>query len=161
MVNKHGEARTCLTLLRLYREQGILEGSIIDITERKQAEEILHVSEEKYQSIFNLSKDAIVISTENGELLETNQVALDLFGAESFGEVKNYNAVDFWFDPEDRQQLVSNIKQKGFVPDFETNLKRADGTVIDVHASAVKVDSEQGVFIVSSIRDVSKRKQAE
>jgi len=35
MLNKQGEVRTCLTSLVLYREQGILEGSIIDITERK------------------------------------------------------------------------------------------------------------------------------
>ncbi len=42
MLNKRrGDVRNCLTSLRLYREQGILEGSILDITERKQAEEEL------------------------------------------------------------------------------------------------------------------------
>ena len=35
MLHKNGEARTCLTSLSLNREQGILEGSIVDITERK------------------------------------------------------------------------------------------------------------------------------
>ncbi len=40
MLNKkQGETRNCLTSLRLYREEGILEGSILDITERKRAEE--------------------------------------------------------------------------------------------------------------------------
>ena len=39
ILNKQGEVRTCLMSLVLYREQGVLEGSIIDITERKLAEE--------------------------------------------------------------------------------------------------------------------------
>ncbi len=38
LLNKQGEVRTCLISLRLYRENGILEGSLIDITERKKAE---------------------------------------------------------------------------------------------------------------------------
>ncbi len=40
MLNKRqGDVKNCLTSLRLYREQGILEGSILDITELKMAEE--------------------------------------------------------------------------------------------------------------------------
>ena len=37
MLDKQGGVRDCITSLVLYREQGILEGTIIDITERKQA----------------------------------------------------------------------------------------------------------------------------
>ncbi|TAN36135.1 MAG: PAS domain S-box protein [Verrucomicrobia bacterium] len=39
MLNKQAEARDCLISAKLYREQGVLEGSIVDITARKQAEE--------------------------------------------------------------------------------------------------------------------------
>ena len=38
MLNRLGEVRDCLTSLRAYPERGILEGSIIDITERKRLE---------------------------------------------------------------------------------------------------------------------------
>jgi PAS domain S-box-containing protein len=41
MLDKQGEVRACVTSLRLYHDQGILEGSIADITERKLAEEAL------------------------------------------------------------------------------------------------------------------------
>jgi PAS domain S-box-containing protein len=37
MLNKKGEVRLCLTALKLYPEEEILEGSIIDITERRNA----------------------------------------------------------------------------------------------------------------------------
>jgi PAS domain S-box-containing protein len=39
MLDKQGNTKSCLTSLRLYRDQGILEGSIIDITDRKRQEE--------------------------------------------------------------------------------------------------------------------------
>ncbi len=133
--------------------------AIRDITVRKLAEEALRESEEKYRTIFNMSKDAIILSTEKGEILEANQSVLDLFGVESFGELKNYNAADFWIDPEDRKQFISNLKQKGFETDFGTKLKRMAGTVINVHASAIKLESEQGAFIISTIRDISKRSE--
>ena len=38
MLTKSGEVKTCLTSIRLYQDQGILEGSVVDITERKRAE---------------------------------------------------------------------------------------------------------------------------
>ena len=38
MLNKQGEVRTCLTSLVLYRDQGVLEGTIMDITEQKRLE---------------------------------------------------------------------------------------------------------------------------
>ena len=45
MLNKQGEVRTCIMSLVLYREQEILEGSILDITERKRVEDELHKKE--------------------------------------------------------------------------------------------------------------------
>ena len=36
LLNKQGEVRTCVMSVRLYREQGVQEGSMMDITERKQ-----------------------------------------------------------------------------------------------------------------------------
>jgi PAS domain S-box-containing protein len=44
MLTKQGERRDCLTSLKIYPEEGILEGSIIDITERKRNEELIKSS---------------------------------------------------------------------------------------------------------------------
>jgi PAS domain S-box-containing protein len=41
MLTKEGSVRDCLASVRLYGEAGILEGSVIDITDRKRAEEAL------------------------------------------------------------------------------------------------------------------------
>jgi PAS domain S-box-containing protein len=65
LLNKAGEVRNCLTSIRLYPQTGILEGSIIDITGRKQVEEALIIAKEeaeaanKYKTEFltNISHD--------------------------------------------------------------------------------------------------------
>jgi len=70
MRNMHGGVRNCITSLVLYPEQGILEGSIIDITELKLAEEHLRKSENKYrtlienlpQRIFHKDRNSVYIS---------------------------------------------------------------------------------------------------
>jgi two-component system cell cycle sensor histidine kinase/response regulator CckA len=49
MLTKRGEVRQCVTSLRLYPAQGILEGSIADITDRKRAEEERNRLEAQFQ----------------------------------------------------------------------------------------------------------------
>ena len=46
-------AGRCITSSRLYREQGILEGSIIDITERKQAEASARERDEGNDTVYS------------------------------------------------------------------------------------------------------------
>ncbi|MBF0559454.1 MAG: PAS domain S-box protein [Nitrospirae bacterium] len=54
ILNKRGEIRNCLTSLVLYLEQGIVEGSMLDITERKKLEEQL-LQSQKMESIGTLA----------------------------------------------------------------------------------------------------------
>ena len=51
MINKKSSVRDCVTSLNVYSNQGIVEGSILDITERKLAEQELRDSEEKYHTL--------------------------------------------------------------------------------------------------------------
>ncbi len=51
LLNTQGEVRHCLTSLRLYREEDLLEGSIQDISKRKQAEEALREQADRLRAL--------------------------------------------------------------------------------------------------------------
>jgi two-component system, cell cycle sensor histidine kinase and response regulator CckA len=81
MLNEQGEVRECVTSLRLNSEQGLLEGSIIDVTDRKQAEEALRSEREQLLSIFeSINEVILVIDPSTYEILYANKFTEDLYG---------------------------------------------------------------------------------
>jgi PAS domain S-box-containing protein len=79
MLNKKGEVRDCITSLNLYPEEGILHGSILDVTERRRAEEILRESEERLRALINSTPDIVCFKDGQGRWLEANNADLELF----------------------------------------------------------------------------------
>jgi len=52
----------------------------IDITERKQTDEAIRISEENYKGIFNTSSDAIYIQDKNGIFIDVNEGVEKMYG---------------------------------------------------------------------------------
>jgi PAS domain S-box-containing protein len=57
-----------------------IRGIIIDISERKKAEEALKQSEKNYRDLFNNATDAIYIQDREGRFLDVNQGAVEMYG---------------------------------------------------------------------------------
>jgi diguanylate cyclase (GGDEF)-like protein/PAS domain S-box-containing protein len=77
MLNKQGEARRCLMSLQCYRAQGILEGSILDITERKQIELIQN-------AIYRITQTAIIGDGIDALYQSIHSILGELIPAENF-----------------------------------------------------------------------------
>jgi diguanylate cyclase (GGDEF)-like protein/PAS domain S-box-containing protein len=82
ILNKQGGIRNCLTSLVLYREQGILEGSIRDITDRKQAEEKVKESRERFKNLVEASSDWVWEVDEHSVYTYASPKVRDILGYE-------------------------------------------------------------------------------
>jgi PAS domain S-box-containing protein len=135
-----------------------------DITERKQAEETLLESEERFRSIVENSHAGIMILDDAYRFIYVNPQLCRISGYppnELIGQ-------DFRkFLDEESKQLVADryIRRQGgeeIPPRYEFNIVPKDGQKRRVEiSSAVIKDSAGGVKTVAQILDITERKQAE
>ncbi len=161
LISKQHEIKTCLTSVKLYREQGILEGSIIDITEHKQAEAALLSSEEKFRKAFTTGSDAFVITTLNDSLIvEYNDAFLKMFGY-SKEEVTGKRALelDIWADPSERKMISLILKSEEKVNNKESLYRRKNGEIFPALYSAALMSINDEQLVLITARDISNTKE--
>lgn len=130
--------------------------TVLDITERKRAGE-LH---RRYELLSENARDIILFVGMDGKIIEANRAAVESYGY-SRDELLQMSILDLR-SPETRAQVDSQMQQaysKGIL--FETMHRRSDGTdfPVEVSSQRIRVGSEQ--MLLSIIRDISERKQAE
>jgi PAS domain S-box-containing protein len=130
---------------------------------RISAEEALKASEAKFRAAFHASPDLVSITrVSDGRILEVNPGYEHMLGyarEESVGRTTGELSV--WNDPADREVFVERLQADGEVTDFETTLRRKDGTLLDVLDSARTIDVDGEPCVVSIVRDITARKAAE
>ncbi len=122
----------------------------------------LREQEKKYRTIFEQSRDAIYLTTINGEFIEFNNSMLKLLGY-TRKELSNLNAKELYYKEEYRDKFRRDIVKEGSVVDYELQLRKKDGTVIHCLLTTSIMYSKEGKMIgyQGSIRDISERKKAE
>lgn len=97
MLNKReGEVRDCITSLVLYREQGILEGAIFDITERKRAELALSLRESYLAAILENQPGLVWLKDNESRFLAVNHAFARSCGKERPEDVLGKTDLDLW-----------------------------------------------------------------
>jgi PAS domain S-box-containing protein len=131
-----------------------------DITEQRKTLEALRESEKKWRTLFENSRDAIFVTTRNGEFIDFNQSFLDLFGYTE-EEIKKSNSIERYAHPNDRVTFKKAVEEKGSVKDFEVTLKKKDGTKIYALMTATLWPAHDGSILgyQGITRDVTEQKQ--
>jgi PAS domain S-box-containing protein len=161
IVTREGEERWINHACRpVYASDGSRLGyrsSNRDFTLRKEAEEALRESEEKYRSLFNESRDAIYISSRDGKFLDANQALLDLFGYTEEEILNKVNVKETYVRAADRERFQKEIENKGSVRDYEIVLKKRDWTKMDCLVTAAVRRSSKGEILgyQGIIRDIT------
>ncbi|TFH01678.1 MAG: PAS domain S-box protein, partial [Candidatus Thorarchaeota archaeon] len=139
---------------------GVLE----DISERKQLQETLQMSEARFRNIVENAGVGITIVDSEDHILEANQKYLDLVGF-SVDELKQMTIAEFTY-PEDaeKDRILFGEVMDGKRNDFQLEKRyiRKDGELIWVHLTLSVVRDSEGVinYIIGIVRDITDSKLA-
>ena len=137
--------------------------TMVDISERKQAEELLITSEAKYRRLFESAKDGILIlDAETGMITDVNPFLIELLGFSKDQFLnKSIWEIGFFKDIVANQEKFIELQQNNYVRYDDLPLETADGRKISVEfVSNVYFEGKKKV-IQCNIRDITKRKQTE
>ncbi len=142
------------------------EGTVRDISKRKLAEDDLRQAERKYQSIFENSLDGIFQTSIDGQYLSANPALARIYGFSSPQELMDHLtdiSGQLYSDPGRRQAFRDVLAQHGSVSEFESEVRRKDGSLIWISESAWEVRGQAGELLhyEGLVQDITTRKSVE
>ncbi|MBK1730300.1 histidine kinase [Thiococcus pfennigii] len=122
----------------------------------------------KYQAIFDNASEGIFQTTPAGEVVSANQALLGLLGfhelAQMQAEIEDLGA-QVYVDPRDRETMLAELRARGRVDGFETQLRRRDGTSFWAELALHRTTDRDGRPILEGMlldaTDRHRRQQAE
>jgi PAS domain S-box-containing protein len=166
-IRKNGERFPVLFSPSFMRnEQGDIEYFLVtfkDISERKQAENKLQQSEEKYKSLVENVNIGIFQASSEGKFIHANSTVLRMAGYGSWEQFKNLPTKALYADQADRDRFLSEMKEKGFVSNLEVRSLKKDGSVYWIAMSAVPMKDNDGKIIsfLGTVLDITERIKAQ
>ncbi|HEY0800116.1 MAG TPA: PAS domain S-box protein, partial [Steroidobacteraceae bacterium] len=134
---------------------------VLDLTERKQAEQELRTSEARFRTFVDHATDAFMLHSEDGTILDVNRQACESSGY-SRDELIGKAPIDF--DPDANAAFVQNINERlgtGETVSFESRNRRKDGTLFPVEVRVREFRQGGQRLGISLTRDITERKRTE
>lgn len=161
--NKWRDNKTAMMTVALIPGTRQSVASIRDITERRQAEEALKYSEEKFSKAFRSSPQAMMISTlDQGRIVDVNQTYLDMMGYEK-DQVMGMTASAFHpYNGElGYSDIIKDITASDRIKNRDVTLETADGMIRYGYMSAEIIDIRGIPCMLTSINDITEQRRLE
>lgn len=146
-----------------------LMGSFRDITERKRSEEALQQSEQRFRSIFESSRDAMMtVEPPSWKFTSANPSMIQMFKAKNEQEFMSYEpwALSPKRQPDGRVsrekaiEMIETAMRKGS-NFFEWTHKRLDGEEFPAEVLLTRIERNRETFLHAMVRDITERKKVE
>jgi len=138
-----------------------IQGIMLDITERKRAEENVQASEELYRSLLETTGTGYVIIDDQGKVLDANAEYVRLTGHKALKEIFGRSVGD-WTAAHDRERneaAVQECARQGYMRNLEIDYADLQGRITPVEINATVLKTEGGAKIITLVRDISKRRR--
>jgi PAS domain S-box-containing protein len=148
------------------KEGIVLTGIVRDITERQKAEQEIREARSFLENIFRTVTDGILVTDNTGTITVVNEATASML-AYSKEEMIGQGAHIFKPEGEDYELVANNYVEQLFeeetVTGFEFVWLKKDGSLIDVEVNAALLKDNDGTVTgaVSTIRDITERKEFE
>lgn len=149
------------TKTRLSDNQGVKKPIPGGKTRKKNT---LQGSDAQYRSFFENTNIGLYRTTPAGRIVMANPAIVRMLGYDSFEDLTGLNLEKNGFIPEfPREKFIRRLEEKGEVMDYETALKKKDGTPLFVRESARIIRNKQRkpIYYEGTIVDITKRKLVE
>ena len=135
-----------------------------EIEDRKQAEEAVRESEEKYRALVETTDTGfVVIDGKYGKVFDANSEYIRLTGHQTLDEILDRSVVE-WTAPYDQGRNATEVAKcfkQGFVRGLELDYVHKNGKIVPIELNATVVETKDGPVIFTLCRDIAKRKLAE
>ena len=137
--------------------------NFFDITERKELEEALRISEEKFSRTFRAAPISLSItSLDDGLIMEVNDeflrntgyVRSDIIGSTVFN-------INIWEPPGDRDRIIPLLRQGQTIKNIEIRFRHKNGDLHNYIYSAEPILLDGVNCIISIFFDITEKKQLE
>ncbi|NEU07398.1 PAS domain S-box protein [Flavihumibacter sp. R14] len=145
-----------------YRGRPAIIGSVLDITDKKQAEQMLIREKTLSETIIRTLPGIFMIRNMEGGLFKWN---------ENFEQITGWSPEEIIYSlpysfiiPKDRERvkaIVQDLHQSGIVASIETEFIRTDGSTVPVYMTGTSFTWEGQQCVMASAIDVTRRRQAE
>src|SRR6266849_263389 len=123
---------------------------------------LVRASAERFKLLFDRNLAGEYRATVDGEILDCNEACVKLLGFPSRADFMGHGISDLYWSDADRQTMFTRLRDQRSLSNFETSMRRADGTQIWVLMNISLVSDSRGTPITeATLVDITERKRAE
>lgn len=134
-------------------------GIAIDISDRKDVEEKLRASEERFRLLTEVSPDGILVLVD-GKFVYANNSMIKLLGAKDASEILGHSPSDF-LDPASwktmQERIASALDRSGANPPYTWHVRRVDGAMVYLQGISGKASWNGRPAIQILVRDLTQK----